>query len=339
MAAGVGVVAGDLAAREGIADPGPYRGPGWLRGGHAQTIWPYFLRRPEVRLARERVDTPDGDVWLFDWLDAPHAKDAPLVVLFHGLEGGSASHYARALLVEVARIGWRAVVPHFRGCPGEPNRLPRAYHSGDHEEIGAMLAAIRTRVGDQPPVHAVGVSLGGSALLNWLGRARASGSRLVAKAAAVSAPLDLMAAGKAIDRGLNRVYARHFLQTLKPKALSIAARHPGLLDTARVRSVTSMWDFDDLVTAPLHGFDGTTDYWTRASSKPWLAEVAIPTLVLNARNDPFVPGDSLPHAHEVSPAVVLEQPAAGGHAGFLIGPAPGRLDWLPRRLVAFFAAH
>jgi predicted alpha/beta-fold hydrolase len=320
-----------------IDAPPPYRAPVWLAGGHAQTIWPYFLRRPDVPLRREAVETPDGDVWMFDWLDAPAARAAPLVVLFHGLEGNSYSHYARALLVELANLGWRGVVPHFRGCAGEPNRRPRAYHSGDYEEVGAMLAAIRARVTAQTKLYACGVSLGGSALLNWLGRHREAAGEIVQRAASVSAPLDLMAAGVAIDRGLNRIYASHFLMSLKPKALDMARRFPGTLEPSRIRRVRSMWDFDDLVTSPLHGFSGTTDYWTRASSKPWLASVAVPTLVLNARNDPFVPGPSLPRASEVSPAVVLEQPADGGHVGFLTGRAPGRIDWLPRRLIAFFA--
>jgi predicted alpha/beta-fold hydrolase len=316
--------------------PGPYRAPPWLAGGHAQTIWPYFLRRPEVPFRRERVDTPDGDFWVLDWLDTKADEDAPLVVLFHGLEGGSGSHYSRALMVELMAAGWHGVVPHFRGCAGEPNRLPRAYHSGDHEEIGAMLAAVRARVPSRRVVYAVGISLGGSALLNWAGRARADAGNTVAMAAAVSAPLDLMAAGIAIGRGLNRIYTYHFLMTLKPKALSLARRFPGSVDVARVKRARSMWDFDDVVTAPLHGFADTSDYWTRASSKGWLAAIAVPTLVLNARNDPFVPGASLPSPEQVSSHVVLEQPAEGGHVGFLTGPAPGRIDWLPRRLLHFF---
>lgn len=322
-----------------VAAPPPYRAPRWLAGGHAQTIWPYFLRRPDVSLRRERVDTPDGDFWLFDWLDAPHAAaGAPLTVLFHGLEGSSASHYARALLARLAELGLPGVVPHFRGCADEPNRLPRAYHSGDHEEIAAMLAAVRARAPAAAAIHAVGVSLGGSALLNWLGREGGEAATLVRRAAAVSAPIDLMAAGRSIDRGFNRVYAAHFLQTLKPKALAMARRFPGRVDAAAVARVRSMWDFDDVVTSRLHGFADTADYWTRASSRPWLASIRVPTLVLNARNDPFVPGDSLPGAGEVAAEVVLEQPAEGGHVGFLTGPLPGRLDWLPERLLAFLLA-
>jgi hypothetical protein len=326
-----------LAAR--VAAPPPYRAPRWLAGGHAQTIWPYFLRRPDVSLRRERVETPDGDFWLFDWLDAPHAAaGAPLTVLFHGLEGSSASHYARALLARLADLGLPGVVPHFRGCADEPNRLPRAYHSGDHEEIAAMLAAVRARAPAAAEIHAVGVSLGGSALLNWLGREGREAATLVRRAAAVSAPIDLMAAGRSIDRGFNRVYAAHFLQSLKPKALAMARRFPGRIEAGSVARVRSMWDFDDVVTSRLHGFADTADYWTRASCKPWLASIRVPTLVLNARNDPFVPGDSLPGAGEVAADVVLEQPAEGGHVGFLTGPLPGRLDWLPERLLAFLLA-
>lgn len=317
--------------------PTPFTSPRWLRGGHAQTIYPQFVRRPLVRYRREHVDTADGDFWEFDWLAAaPAAPDAPLVALFHGLEGSAQSHYALLLMTLAGEMGWRGVVPHFRGCGGTPNRRPRAYHSGDHEEVGAMLGALRERVGPATPIYAVGVSLGGSALLNWIGRAGRDARGMLRAAAIVSAPLDLMAAGLAIDRGFNLVYSRHFLRTLKPKALAMAARFPGTLDVAKLRAVRTMWAFDDVVTAPLHGFTGTRDYWTRASSKPWLREVELPTLVLNARNDPFVPAASLPTAGEVARAVTLEQPEHGGHVGFLRGPAPGRLDWMPRRVLRSF---
>ena len=320
----------------------PYRAPAWLPGGHAQTMVPFMLRRAHVRFRRERAEAPDSDFWDLDWMDPPpetRVATAPVVVLFHGLEGGSGSHYARALMAHLATLGWRGVVPHFRGCSGEPNLQPRAYHSGDYEEIDAMLKAIHERVSHEtpaPPVFAVGVSLGGSALLNWLGRNGRDAAKLVQAAAAVSAPLDLAACGIAIGQGLNRVYAAHFLWTLRPKSLAMAERFPGLIDPERVRRARSMYDFDDAVTAPLHGFTGTDDYWLRASSKPWLDALRIPTLVLNARNDPFVPGASLPNASEVAEAVTLEQPTTGGHCGFLTGPFPGHLGWLPRRLIQFF---
>ncbi len=319
-----------------------YRPPRWLPGGHAQTIYPTFVARPEVPFRRERIDTHDGDFWDFDWVDPAHgAAASATVILFHGLEGSSDSQYARALMAHVHALGWRGVIPHFRGCGGEPNRHPRAYHSGDHEEIGAMLDAIAARLpaGDaRGPVYAAGVSLGGSALANWIGRAGIDATRRLAAAAIVSAPLDLTAAGMAIDRGLNRIYTRHFLRTLLPKSLAMAARFPGLLDAERIRRPRTMHAFDNAVTAPIHGFADTADYWLRASSKPWLRAVTLPTLVLNARNDPFVPAASLPGPDEVGPGVVLEQPAGGGHCGFLTAPFPGRLNWLPERLLQFFTS-
>jgi predicted alpha/beta-fold hydrolase len=182
----------------------------------------------------------------------------------------------------------------------------------------------------------VGVSVGGSVLLNWLGRHGRAAGALLRAAAAISTPLDLTAAGHAIDRGANRIYARHFLQTLKPKSVAMARRFPGLLDGATIRRARTMYAFDDAVTAPLHGFAGVADYWRRASSKPWLPKIAVPTLVLNARNDPFVPAQSLPRPADASPDVVLEHPPAGGHVGFLAGPFPGSLAWLPTRLLDFF---
>ena len=316
----------------------PYLGPTWLPGGHAQTIWPYLLPRPAVRYRRERVDTADGDFWDFDWVDATDFKAGkPLVVLLHGLEGGSDSHYARALMAAVAAQGLRGVIPHFRGCGGEPNRLPRAYHSGDFAELDAIFTAIRARVSAETIVYAVGVSVGGSVLINWLGRTQRDAARVVTAAAAVSTPLDLSSAGIAIDRGFSQIYTRNFLGTLKPKSLAMAKQFPGLLDATKVRKARTMHAFDDAVTAPLHGFADVADYWQRASSKPWLASVAVPTLVLNARNDPFVPEASLPGLQDVSRDVLLEQPDEGGHVGFLLGPFPGKLDWLPRRLLDFFA--
>ena len=249
---------------------GSYGAPGWLPGGHAQTIYPVLIRRPEIAYRRQRIETPDGDFIDFDWLDSPTANaTTPLVALFHGLEGNSRSHYALALMTHLRSIGWRGVVPHFRGCSGELNRRPRAYHSGDYTEVAWMLETIRGIVPDTP-LFAVGVSLGGSALLNWLGREEHRAARIVAAAAAVSAPLDLTAAGIAIEQGLNRIYSRHFRSTLVPKAMAMARQFPGTLDAAAIARVDTMYHFDDVVTAPLHGFTGTDDYWHRASSKPWL---------------------------------------------------------------------
>jgi hypothetical protein len=311
----------------------PYRAPAWLPGGHAQTVYAPLLAGPAPAYRRERWDTPDGDFIDLDWVDAP--PGAPLVVAFHGLEGSSRSHYALALMRASRSRGWRGVVPHFRGCGGQPNRLARAYHSGDAAEVDWILRRLRRDT--RGPLFAVGVSLGGNALLKWLGEQGAAATEVVAAAAAVSAPLDLRISGDALALGLNRVYTRMFLSTLKPRSLAKLARFPGLYDPAAVRRAATLREFDDVVTAPLHGFRDTDDYWRRASSKPLLGQVRVPTLVLNARNDPFVPPPCLPVPEDVSPAVTLEFPKEGGHAGFVTGRFPGTLDWLPRRLLAFFA--
>jgi predicted alpha/beta-fold hydrolase len=260
---------------------------------------------------------------------------SPLVVLFHGLEGSSRSHYALALMAEVARRAWRGAVVHFRGCSGELNRLPRAYHSGDSAEVDWVLRRLRPQ---NPRLFAVGVSLGGNALLKWLGETGAAARDVIDQAAAISAPFDLTAAGNTLDRGFNLLYVRHFLVTMKRKSLAKLARFPGLFDAARVRAAGTLREFDDAVTAPLHGFRNTDDYWTRASSKPWLRGIEVPVLMVNARNAPFLPGDALPAPHEVAPRVVLEQPPSGGHAGFVSGRFPGHLGWMPARVLEFFGA-
>lgn len=310
----------------------PYQAPWWLRGGHLQTLYGVLFARSKLVWKRERWDTPDGDFIDIDRL--PGAADAPLVVLFHGLEGGSGSHYAGALARELRRRGWRCAVVHFRGCSGEPNRLPRAYHSGDTEEIRWVLR----RMADEsrgPPLFATGVSLGGNALLKWLGE-DAEAMHVLAGAAAVSAPVDLMAAGDALGSGFNLVYTRAFLATMRKKAEEKLARFPGLFDGEAMRRARTLREFDDVVTAPLHGFRDTDDYWTRASSKPVLGRIQVPTLVLNARNDPFLPEAALPGPSEVSGAVRLELPEEGGHAAFVSAPFPGDIDWMPARVTAFF---
>jgi hypothetical protein len=321
-----------------------YRAPWWLPGAHSQTIYAALAApRPRVAYRRERLDTPDGDFIDLDWVDErgtsnEERSEAPLVVLFHGLEGSSRSPYALALMAGVRDAGWQGVVVHFRGCGGELNRLPRAYHSGDSAEIDWILRRLRARSPDAP-LFAAGVSLGGNALLKWLGETGAAARAVIDRAAAVSAPVDLMAAGAVLDRGFNLVYTHYFLATMKSKALAKLAQYPGLFDAARVRAAGTLREFDDVFTAPLHGFRNTDDYWTRAASKPGLGKIRVPTLVVNARNDPFLPAVALPRGGEVSDSVELDQPEEGGHAGFVSGRFPGHLGWMPGRVVGFFRSR
>lgn len=337
---GPGIGSDDRRGAE-VAGRGDYGAPAWLPGGHAQTIWPAVIApRPAVAYRRERWDTPDGDFVDLDHAPAPGAADGPserpLLALFHGLEGSSDSHYARALMAHALGRGFDGVVIHFRGCSGEPNRLPRAYHSGDSDEadwVLRRLAARRRAARQTGALIAAGVSLGGNMLLKWLGE-RGADAGFVAAAAAVSPPQDLHAGAIALSRGFNRVYTAAFLKTLRAKSLAMLDRHPGLFDRARVAASRDFFDFDELVTAPLHGFDSAIDYWRRSSCRQFLGGIAVPTLVINALNDPFLPASALAAPSEVSRAVRLEYPACGGHVGFLLGAPPGRLDWLPRRLFA-----
>lgn len=309
-----------------------YRAPWWLPGGNAQTLHAALLARaawPNYR--RERWRTPDDDFVDVDWLEG--ASRARLAVIFHGLEGNSQSHYARALAHALHREGWRVAIPHFRGCSGEPNALPRAYHSGDSEELGWMLDRFAEDGPDR--LVAVGISLGGNALLKHLGEMGSRAVTRLSSAVAVSAPLDLMVAGDTLGRGFARLYGNVFLRTLKAKSEQKASRFPGAFNVAAMRRAGSLREFDDAVTAPLHGFRDTDDYWTRSSAKPWLASIRVPTLVLNARNDPFMPAAALPGEEDLSSDVVGEFPSQGGHVGFVSGAFPGNFHWFTQRIIGF----
>jgi predicted alpha/beta-fold hydrolase len=320
--------------------------PWWLPGGHAQTIWPAFFSRwhegPPPRYRRERWTTPDGDFVDADWLlEVPAASQVvgrPLLVLFHGLEGSSGSRYAQSFAAWARYAGWAYVVPHFRGCSGEINHLPRAYHSGDFQEIDWMLA--QAAAAHDGPVVAVGVSLGGNALLRWAQEAGQGAAQRVRALAAICSPVDLAAGGHAIARGLGRwTYTPMFLRSMKPKAWAKLAQYPGLFDAQRLRQARTLYEFDQVFTAPLHGFKGTDDYWSRASAKPRLREVRLPALLINPRNDPFVPARSLPTQHDVSGHVTLWQPGSGGHVGFASGGFPGTCHPMTEAVMDWLCAH
>jgi len=346
--------------------------PLWLPDRQSQTLFG-ALAAPcnRIRFVRERLDTPDGDFIDLDWnvpslrlrtrrkqdpelahtaavrwmtpqdreqFDIYETQSNPLraLVLLHGLEGSSQSRYAQSITQHFLAQGWLVVVAHFRGCSGFSNRLARAYHSGDSEEVTFILEAVRARA-PNAQWHAVGVSLGGNALLKVLGETPTHLSWLKASAA-ISAPLDLVAAGNHLsDNAFNReIYSRHFLRTLKPKVLEKARRFPGVIDVMRINQARDLREFDNAYTAPMHGFKDAADYWHQSSSKPWLKKITLPTLVLNARNDPFLPEQVLPGPEYGSPNVLFHQPAQGGHVGFVTGMWPGNLNWLPRRLSSFF---
>ena len=255
------------------------------------------------------------------------------MVVLHGLEGSARSHYARGLLREAAERGWRAVVIHFRCCGGEVNRLPRLYHSGDTADLAFVVGRLREREPDVP-IGVVGVSLGGNVALKWLGERGEHAP--VTGAVAISTPFDLAACAAVLDRGLERVlYTANFLRTMKAKVRAKAAQLEGLVDFAVAMRARTFAEYDRHVTAPVHGFADERDYWTRSSSGPYLARIRRPCLLINARNDPFVPVAALPSAAvAASPWLEAEFPEEGGHAGFLDGPFGWR-SWAERRAMDF----
>jgi len=356
-------------------DPSACPAPYWLAGGHVQTLYSACIApRPRIVFVRERVDTPDGDFIDMDWVapgvfaqrvdDRLVAPDAALVgsaayrwmqtqdwtalaqdsqtqalILFHGLEGSSRSHYAQTLAQYFRARGWIVAVAHFRGCSGAPNRMARAYHAGESSEIAFMLAHVRQRA-PQAQWHALGVSLGGNALLKTLGEQGQEASWL-ASCAAISAPMDMVASGQALSHTWagRYLYSPYFLRSMRRKLQEKAQRFPGTIDVLRLGQLKTLRDFDDYYTAPMHGYRDVLDYWTQASSLPLLRHVAVPTLILNARDDPFVPAPCLPGSRDASAQTLLHQPAQGGHVGFVTGSFPGNQYWLAQRVARFFDAQ
>ncbi len=313
-----------------------YVAPYWCPGGHLQTVVPArLIPQPSVNYRRERVELPDGDFLLWDWvMPSPTSRKAPVLVHLHGLEGSSNSHYAKALMAACVDRGWRGVVCHFRGCGGELNRLARAYYAGDTAGNDWILKTIHARY-PEAPLYFVGVSLGANNVAKYLGDMGSKAS-FVTAAAAIGAPVDLVAASERISKGVNIFYADMFLATLKPKVIEKAKRFPDAIDIRAIEACRTMYDFDNIYTAPLHGFRSAMEYWQKCSCKPVLHDVKVPLLLLNAKNDPFLPAWTLPTEDEMSSYVTGEFPEEGGHIGFPQGQIPGNISYLPQRIMRFF---
>ena len=309
-----------------------FRPAWWLPGPHLQTLWPVLdPLRPRPRLIRERLELPDGDFLELDWLPK---GDGPLVMVIHGLEGSSRSGYARGLLAAVARRGWRAVVMHFRGTGGEPNRLARSYSAGESRDIAWVVETLRRRF-PAVPLCCVGYSLGGNALLKWLGEAASRAP--VTAAVAVSVPMLLEASARRMQQGCSRLYQFYLLRALRRSYRRKFHRRPDApVPLEQVERLRDFYAFDDRITAPLHGYRGVDDYYRRASCRGSLRNIAVPTLILHALDDPFMTPEVVPEQGELSPAVTLELSRRGGHVGFVGGRVPGRGQyWLEQRIPAF----
>ena len=310
--------------------PSRFRPPAFLANGHLQTILPVLLpRRITLPSVRARLELPDGDFLDLDWIRAGHGR---LAIISHGLEGSSTQKYIRGMAETLHAARWDVLAWNFRGCSGEPNRLVRAYHSGDTADLAAVIAHAAA---DYARIALVGFSLGGNVTLKYLGEAPPHPA--VIAAAAISVPLDLASSARALDQRLdNRIYLRRFIVPLVAKIEAKALDFPGKVNTNGVRAIRSFQEFDDRFTAPLHGFRDAADYWTRASARQFLPRITIPTLILNALNDPFLTADSQPFPEaEANPSLHLEAPESGGHVGFL-DFANGLQPWSERRVAEFF---
>lgn len=309
----------------------PFKPAWWLSNPHLQTLWPTLIRRKEkkLQLSRERIELSDGDFIDLDWTNQ---NEGPIVIILHGLEGSSQSPYAQGMLQALAQNGWRGVVMHFRSCSGEPNRLSRTYHSGETTDIAAVVKLLQTRE-PNTPIAAMGFSLGGNVLLKWLGET-GSHNPLVA-AVAISVPFELNKAALRLQNGFSRLYEWHLLKCLRNK-IAMKKMLQADINFPPVSQLKSIKDFDDKITAPLHGFLNADDYYTQSSSRQFLHAIQVPTLILQAKDDPFMTADVIPSSHELSACITIEASEKGGHVGFVGGRYPWRPEyWLENRIPLF----
>ncbi|WP_116475617.1 hydrolase [Zobellella maritima] len=315
--------------------PGPFTPPWWARNGHVQTIFAKYLQRARIAYWSQRLELPDGDFVDLAW-GKPRLPDArPLVVLFHGLEGCVESHYARGMMAAIHARGWQPLLMHFRGCSGVPNRSLRAYHSGAIEDPHYLLQRL---AGDFPgrPLAAIGYSLGGNMLVNYLAQHR---DNPLCSAAVISAPLHLADCAERIDQGFSRVYQHYLLNRMKHNWQQRLVRHPGQAWPDRMEQIHSLKQFDDRITAPVHGFKDADDYYRRCSGLFKLQAITTPTLVIHAADDPFMSEAVIPDPASLSPAVHYELSQAGGHVGFMQGPPWRPRFWLEQRIPGWLASH
>jgi predicted alpha/beta-fold hydrolase len=312
----------------------------WLPGPHTQTLWGKLFRRQSSHPTEvERWDTPDGDFIEIHRLRAgsAHAR----FLLLHGLEGTIRSHYAQGLLGEARRKGWAADMLIFRSCGEEMNRTRRFYHSGETTDLAFVLERISKENPNQLLVIA-GVSLGGNVLLKYLGEQGSKLSPQVKAAAAISVPFDLSRSSQYIDHGFSRIYQSHFIRSLKRKTIAKLEKFPDLVQLEQLTMARTMHEFDDVMTAPIHGFRDAEDYYRRSSSLGWLDRISIPTLLLSAVDDPFLPAEVLDDVRSVArrnPVLKLEFTPSGGHAGFISGRNPFRAFYYAERRACDFLAE
>ena len=305
----------------------------WCANRHSQTLYPTIFRKPvPLNVYHEKFELPDGDFLDLAWTEEKQL--GPVVILLHGLEGSIHSPYAKGILKTVQNIGWQGVLMHFRGCGNQHNRLARAYHSGDTDDLDTLIKTLKARFPNRA-IAAIGVSLGGNVLLKYLGE---QGNTCVLSAAmAISIPFDLADSSRQLNKGFARIYQRHLLSRLQKKMHDKFKNQASPISRDKLNGAATIWEFDNNVTAPLHGFIDADDYYSKSSSKQVLKHIAIPTLILHCKNDPFMTHNIIPNEAELSSSVTLELTEHGGHVGFVYGKTPfGAKYWIEKRLVEFF---
>ncbi|MDX1391056.1 MAG: hydrolase [Rheinheimera sp.] len=309
----------------------------WLKHAHLQTIFAKYLSpRKKQKTVAEMFTLPDGDQLQLNWMQPSRvAADAPMVFILHGLAGDINSHYVQGMLAQCRALHWPAVMMHFRGCNGQPNNLPRAYHSGDTADLAAVLADITQRF-EQYRFVAIGYSLGANVLLKYCGEQQTNNP--LAAAVAVAPPLDLAACARRINQGSSKLYQRYLLNRLKRSTLAKLRQFdpfPLPLNARKIKRLSSIEQFDDVFTAPLHGFLNAQDYYQKSSAKAYLQHISIPTLIIHSADDPFLSDEVIPAANELSEKVHYELASGGGHVGFVSGSVLKPRFWLNQRIPEF----
>lgn len=314
----------------------PFEPAWWCQTAHSQTIAGALLNRPpRLQVLRQRWDTPDGDFLDLDRLPAPH-PDAPRLLLLHGLESSSQSNDIRHFMAMGQHLGWEVIALNFRSCSGQPNRLARAYHGGDTADLAWVIDRLLQEDAARP-LGCVGISLGGNVLLKYLGEQQQQAPQPLRCAVTISTPFDLNASVTQVEQGFSLVYTRRFVQSLKRKTFAKLDAYPDLVDRQLLAAVQTLSEFDELVTAPIHGFPDAKTYWATSSSIHFLAAIRRPTLLINAQDDPFYAATALPWQQVADNEWLTGLfPAAGGHAAFIEGGYPFRLQlWAHRQAMTF----
>jgi len=309
-----------------------YRAPLWLPDGHTQSIYPALFRKiPLTHTHTERWELPDGDFLDVDLhMRSENLSDKPLLIVSHGLEGSSRRHYVTGLIRSMPE--YNALAWNYRSCSEEPNRNLRFYHSGATDDLDYVIQQAISR--GAKDIYLAGFSLGGNLSLKWLGEKGKKASQFVRKAVAFSVPLHLSSSSQQLARRENRLYTHRFLQTLIEKVTEKSARYPQDITPSMLTSIRSLYDFDNVITGPLHGFKDAEDYYERNSSLYFLADIQVPTLIVNAKNDPFLSQECLPERID-SDFVQIELPDSGGHCGFYPRNYRGQ-TWAEQRAAAWF---